>query len=199
MIELELQVRPWERAMNSLVKDQLPIATADALTSVAYAAQSRVRLELTRRFTIRNRGLLKGVQVVKAKKRDWPRSRAIVGMREALWAPHETGALVRPYRSKHHAIPTRRVKRNKGGTVRKSQRPSEIIQRGRGHVAGSIIRLNDHRRRTRRSATMYLLRKSIRIRPSLRFEETVRGVALRQLQPAFHAKLKAHLRTARPR
>lgn len=199
MIELEIQVRPWQRAMNSLVRDQIPYATVQALTSVAYDARDRVRQELPRRFTIRNRGLLKGVQVERASKRDWPRIRAVVGLRDALWVPHESGASLHPSRSTYHAIPTRRVKRNRGGTVRKSQQPREIIDRGRGHFAGSTIRLNHYQRRERRAATMYLLRKSIRIRPALRFEETARSVAVRRLHPTFQAELKAALRTARAR
>ncbi|MEO1700182.1 MAG: hypothetical protein AAFU73_23050 [Planctomycetota bacterium] len=205
MIEVsaKVDIEPWQRAMNALVKDQLPFATAATLTKVAASAQAQVRRELPRRFELRNRRLLNGIKVKNAVKRDWPSQRAWVGTVDEEIARHEKGGTFRPARSQFHAIPTRVVRRKKGGryagAVTKKDSPRKILSLKSGYVAGNAIRLRKSSRRQTRGLTMFHLRRTIRIRPRLGFEETVRNVVARRIQRTFSAELSRALRGARPR
>lgn len=194
-VEAQLVLRPWLRALNAVGKDQMPFAVARTLTDVAKDAQEEVRRVLSRRFEIRSKHPLRGIQVEPAKKRDWPRTRARVGTRDQYIAQHERGGVFRPRSSSYHAIPTRRVKRTKSGRVRKRDRPREIIEGKRGFFTDRTIRLNDYRRRQRRAPTMFLLRRQIRLQPRLGFEDTVRQTAAARMQPTFTRHMAAALRS----
>lgn len=194
-VSVTLEIRPWQRAMNSLGKDQLPFAVASTLSKVAVDAQHAVRRELPKRFTLRSNWTQRGILTTPAKKRDWPRITAVVGSRDEFLVQHETGGVFRPRRSKFHAIPTKRVQRKASGAVRKAQTPRALIERGRGYFAGRSIKLSDTRRTKQQAGTMFFLRPTVRIRPVLGFESTVRETAHARLQSTFRSQLSAALRS----
>lgn len=87
-IKLEIQTREWERAVSRLVDEQMPFATALALTGAAFDARSALQRELPRHFTIRAPWVARGIRVEKATKRAL---RAAVGSVDPFMSTQATG------------------------------------------------------------------------------------------------------------
>lgn len=118
-------------AFQKLAADQLPFATAVALTRVAQDARDKERKQLGETFTIRSRRRVEqGIQVNRAEKKDWPTPRAEVGLRDEFMARHVTGGEKQPKPgTRHVAIPTRFVQRGPNGSVVFRDKPRQV--RGR--------------------------------------------------------------------
>jgi len=213
-VQIEHNADLLARKLNLAQRKQIPFAVQEGLNSLAFEARDTIRRELPFRFTIRSSRIKTGVAVSKANKRDWPdRIRSAVGIRDEFMVAHETGGLRRPSRESpgkglpRIAIPTRVVeaRRTSTGRIPKSLRPREIIAANRARVQSTktgrgIIRLSNRvakRQRKRKTAILFLLRRSVRIRPRWDFRITALEVAGAKYPGIFREKLEFALRTAR--
>lgn len=122
-------------ALAKLAREQLPFATAVALTRIAQDARNDVRHQLRRSFTLRSRRVEGGIQINRAEKRDWPHPKAEVGTKDSFMARHVTGGTKKPLAgTKHVAIPTKIVQRGAGGGVMIGHKPRQIRARETGFV-----------------------------------------------------------------
>lgn len=135
-LEVDTNAGALADAFAKLAHDQLPFATAVALTRVAQDARDQERRQLGRTFTLRSRRRVEmGIQINRAEKSDWPRCRAEVGLRDDFMAKHVTGGEKTPKPgTRHVAIPTRIVQRTASGGVVLRQRPKSIRRRPGGFV-----------------------------------------------------------------
>lgn len=136
-IDISTNAPELSAAFAKLANDQLPFATAVALTRVAVDARDQERRVLGRTFTLRSRKRVEGgIQINRAEKKDWPRCRAEVGLRDEFMAKHVTGGEKTPKPGgKHVAVPTRIVQRLPSGGVVTRQRPKPVLQRPGGFTA----------------------------------------------------------------
>ena len=187
-----LTVRLW-------ATDQLPFATAAALTDTAKDATSFVRNGLVDSFKLRNQGLRNAIQYEPADKRGRP-IQAKVGVRP--WADflvfHAIGGLKRAKGGGRVAVPTRLVKRTATGRVPKRLKPRtlrekkqliEPILNKRG-----LIALAD--RRTGATIFYTLVDKAV-IKPRWPFHEQVRETVEARLGHHFAKRARQALATRR--
>lgn len=79
------------KAISQLARDQIPYATAVALTSVAQMTQKRIQVQLPHEFKIRRPWTVGGIRYQMAKKRDWPNASAKVGSIDPYMVDFEAG------------------------------------------------------------------------------------------------------------
>lgn len=185
-------------------RDQIPFAASLALTRTAQDAQAEMRRRLPAVFALRSKTLAGRIKVVRADKRDWPRSRAILGFgehgRDEFWLQQETGGTKRA-KGGRIAIPLRIVKRGQSGKVNKTQSPSAILSKPGGFVEeeSQEIRVSPTRGRKAFRLRWYFLRKTARIKPALGAVTTSEDIQRRKFTAHFDKSLQAALRSARVR
>lgn len=117
----------FAKTTEAWARDQLPFATAAALTDTAKAAAAHVRDGLTEHFTVRNLGFRNAVQYQAADKRARP-IMAKVGTAE--WAEfltlHALGGVKRARGGHRVAVPTTAVKRTASGRIPKRLKPRTL-------------------------------------------------------------------------
>lgn len=197
MLEIGSNAKQWRRDFEAIRTKQIPFATAVALTRTARDANEAVRASLTKNFTIRSKGLLRGWRVEPARKKDWPNVRAGVGSKDGFWLLHETGGTKRA-KSGTIAIPTKAVKRTKAGRVVASMRPSPLIEKGRAFPTKSSIEKAKAGRKDRRRV-LFFRRKKVRIRPTLGASKTVLKSTRNAYGEHFERELRVAVRSARVR
>src|SRR5687768_13555724 len=79
-IDIETNADVIAASFGAMAADQIPFASAQALTSLAFDAQRANKSELARVMTLRNRFSQGGIQVNRAEKADWPNQQAEVGI-----------------------------------------------------------------------------------------------------------------------
>lgn len=103
-IELKYDSHAMKNFLSRLETEQLPYATAKALTETAKQSQEAVRNGLAKSFVLRNTWTSKGIQYERAEKKDWPNAQATIGSRDEYMVKQEEGATVKPV-NRLHAIP----------------------------------------------------------------------------------------------
>lgn len=119
-------------AIRELIDRQISFATAVALTRVAQDARDKIRAEMPKHFTLRNKRVLRGVTIERARKQDWPHCAAKVGTLDEFMVMQITGGEKRPRRGAAHiAVPTRLVeaRRTSSGKVRDADKPKQLLKR----------------------------------------------------------------------
>lgn len=118
--------------LGDVAGEQIPYATAKALTDVAFAVQRAEKSELARTFHLRNRFSQAGIQVNKAEKADWPATYAEVGIEErrSYLIDHITGGK-RQGGTHGRAILEDEGLRTKGGRVPAGKRPGPLIAKAK--------------------------------------------------------------------
>lgn len=126
------------QAFAELAAEQIPFATAVALTRVAVDSRDVERKNLGRTFTLRSRKRVEGgIQINRAEKSAWPNCAAEVGLKDEFMARHVVGGeKTPPPGGKHVAIPTKIMPRSPSGIVLARHKPGPIIRRPGGFVAG---------------------------------------------------------------
>lgn len=178
-------------------RDQLPFATALALTRTAQEAQEAERDEIPRRFETRGTYLERGVRIKAATKRApqaavfWraPGGAARRSFADTL-ARHETGGVKAP-RGRALAIPVAEPRRTKGGKIRKAALPAALLKRkrtfvapfNRGADAGIFQRVGKRRYPIR--LLYHLTSETVRIRERWEFVDTARELARREYPKQF--------------
>lgn len=212
MAKPSLQVRVESTApelslrLRRLARQQLPFATARALTDIAQLARDEQRGAMSRRFKIRNQRVVRGITIQRAEKKDWPKTFALVGTRDPFIARHEAGGVQRPTRASpgdglaRFAVPTRVVvgRRTKGGKVPASLRPRRVLRSGAAFLTDEGIVLRRKRRKTLGElGTLFTLHRTIKLKRSLRLAETVTEVAAREYPAAFAKRIRQALESRR--
>ena len=195
--------------LSNWQKQQVPFATAKALTQTAAAIQKEVRAELPQRFILRNDWVRQGIRIVPATK---GRLRAEVFSRDAFMSLQESGGDKRPKSGNNLAIPLA-ARRTKRGLINKADLPANLgraeymITRGGKQVArrgreGAAFRFKaaDGReylalRRGDKLELMYLLTPQASVKRALGLRTTGQRMYATTFNKLFGAALKDALRS----
>lgn len=183
-----------------VTRDQLPFASALALTNVAAAGMRDARTELTRDLTIRNAFSARGIQTNRAEKRDWPLQKASVGIEEhrGYLVDQVLGGERRPSKSPFKGVPqTDVVPRGSSGRMPSSRRPKALLaklgkkSRGVGYflVSQPSRELLFQTKRGSAPKLAYAFTRVVKIKPRFSFEQaveqSVKANYVRELTKAF--------------
>lgn len=81
-IEIETNASALALVFGNMSADQVPYASANALTTLAFNAQRVEKSEIARHLHLRNKFSQSGLQVNKANKADWPHQQSEVGIEQ---------------------------------------------------------------------------------------------------------------------
>lgn len=193
------------RQIEGFAADQIPFAVAKALTLTAKDAQKGGKRRFGQAFNLKRKGLPNyAVRIKPAKKRDFPRARAEVGIRDdptlEFLKFHEFGGFKRPKRGQRRiTIPSKRAAKKrrtgKGGGYRKGFSPPELVKAGKARYAGGVL-LGSLTKRGKEGALFFFARRA-RIRPRLGFRKRVRDTARTVYARRLAASLQDAHRTRR--
>jgi hypothetical protein len=179
--------------------NQLPFAIALAQTQTAVAARKAIQKDAFDRFKLKNKGFPRvAIHVKEAAKHDYPRSEALifVAKKHKYLAMQERGGIKRSGSGRRLAIPTRIVKKTKGGKVRATQTVRRIRDRKKARVeedTGQVV----HRTKARPVGIFYLLRRRAKIKPLFKFEDTGKAEIAAAYPGLYTKALKKAIRTAK--
>lgn len=202
-ISVESNAPGLAEAFQMLAERQLPFATAVALTRVAQDAQEGVRRDMPHRFKLRGSRLLKGVQITRAEKRDWPNPKAQVGSRDEFMVTQELGGERRPQKgASFMAIPTRVVtsQRTSTGGVPRRLKPRNVNKARKIPGDRIVAPLSKGKSATGKKldeASFWLLRRRVKIKPRFRLRETVEGSVESTYPKRFEEEFAAAMKSAR--
>lgn len=127
-VSITTNARLLAAVLGDVAGEQIPFASARALTDVAFGTQRQEKSELARAMTLRNRFSQGGVQVNPAEKGDWPHIYAEVGIdeRRSYLIDHITGGK-RQGGTHGRAILEQEELRSKSGKVPAGKRPAALI------------------------------------------------------------------------
>lgn len=198
MFRVRVNTGLFQRQLSKLEKQQIPFATARALTWVALDAQKEVRRQLPRRFKIKNSWVSKGIRITPAKKH---RLVAEVYTKDYFMERQEEGGTKRPRVGKHIAIaPTRGQSHHKvttpKGLIKKNMRPTDLLDKPNEYFKGThkgvygIWKRVGRSRKRRGSfkgsiALMYVLKPKAPVEGRWQFETTINDVASRRFSRLF--------------
>lgn len=184
--------------LDKLARQQIPFATALALTWTANEARDQVKAGLPSRFVIRSTWLERGIRTTPASKRQ---PQAVVYSRDPFMVKQERGATKRP-RAQFTALP-RKIRRNQKQRITRSKRPAQILKRpntfiqnlpGKTDRAGIFQRVG----RKGRPRLLYVLDpRPMEVKPRFEFAKTVERVVTRRYDKNFGKALARALATAR--
>lgn len=131
-LDIRTNARSLAHALGDIAGEQIPYATAKALTDVAFMAQRQEKTEMARSMNLRNRFSQSGIQVNPAEKSDWPVTYAEVGIeaKRSYLVDHVTGGK-RQGGQHGRAILEQDGMRSKGGRVPAGKRPAALIAKAR--------------------------------------------------------------------
>lgn len=200
-IAVESTAPELAQLFGRIAEEQLPFAQAVALTRLAQLSREAVLGRLPRDgFTIRSSRVLKGVRVVRAEKRDFPKSRAQVALLDEFMADHVLGRQ-RTGRGRRIAVRSDKVKLTGTGAVPKAKKPRQLIAQGTAFERRGTLFVRPRRRRTGEPEVvpMYFLRGRVKIEPRWEYVSTVEGEVGAKYDAAFRAELEAAIKSARAR
>lgn len=196
------------RFLTDSIDRQIPYATAQALNDVAFSAQRKIKLEMTRVFELRNKFSQGGIQINKATKADWPNIKAEIGVEEkrTYLIDHILGGK-RQGGSHGRAILDAKELRNGRGRVPANNRPRALLNRKGSNSTflitsrkwgGELLakRVGEGPRDIR---ILYAFRKDVTIKREFEMDT----IAARSIQAdynrAFERRLTQALATAKPK
>lgn len=198
-ISVKSNVKQLQQKFSRFHRDQVPFATASALTKTVQAAQRGIQEQIPNRFNVTKKWWLKqqptGVKIKPATKRQlW----ATV-FTNAYFAPlQEDGGTKKPFKGSRLAVPTDNVrakKRRRSGGVREViDRPKTFF--GKTKTGKTAL----YRRRTKNARPielLYVFSPTARITRRFRFKDTARAVAEKQFNRNFTKQMIQAIRTAR--
>lgn len=205
--------------MKREVEKQLPQAMAWALNWTAFDARDVVASALPLTFTMRNTWVARGMRVLAAKKRDWPRQKAIVGNTRPFMDFHARGGRKTKTGGKHGTIVPVEARKTKAAKLRLKTMPSAVFGRdisarmsaeqinakapagGRWYArdlsSGAVGIFHRKRKRDRHTELWWVLEREVEVPKRWAFEAQVDRVVERQLPRNFRRAMDRALRTAR--
>ena len=197
-------VRAIARLVHEFGQDQLPFATAVALTRLGKAWVEEQRARLPQVFEIRTKRAASGVRLFEpARKQDWPTPEAVVGVMDEFLARHEEGGVQKP-KGRAIAIPTLALAeaRTGSGAIAKVRKPRPLISSGKARTADESIRRKGKRKVAGLSpeqSLLYLLRPSVRLKPVLGAQALAAKVVGGQFEQTLAREFLAAVRSKRVR
>lgn len=195
------------KLLDSTTRQQLPFATARALTWTVKDAQPVVRNKMGSQFTLRNRFTQQEVRFTAAKKTNLS---AEIGSsdRTGYMQRQQTGGVKTP-RGRHIAIPVN-ARRGKTGIIRKANRPSALLEKpgtfiaqvGKTYGIWKREKIKGYyslttRKQTGRLHLMYHLIKSAQVEDRYELDNTVNHTVARRFYVNFKNSMDSALRTAK--
>lgn len=190
--------------LSTMAQKQIPFATSLALNNVAKIAQKELREELPRIFTLRTSWLAKGIQFKAARAKDWPESFVEIGSRDDFMALQETGGEKTAIGNKRTATPFG-ARPTPQSVTKPAVWPGKLLKR-KNYFAG---RIGEGQRRAgaegifKRAQNdeppelMYILTKSVKIKPRWTLRETLDQKFNRHWDTEFGKALARALATAK--
>lgn len=131
-VQIESNAEVLAHALGDVFSEQIPYATAKALTEVAFGVQRAEKSAMAEALTLRNKFSQSGVQVNRAEKDDWPATYAEVGIEErrSYLIDHVLGGK-REGGTHGRAILEQESLRSGSGRVPAGKRPAAMIARAR--------------------------------------------------------------------
>lgn len=211
-ISVSCDLRGFNKWASAAIGRQAPYATARALTRLGKQCQEEVRgLLRPPRFKIHSDFVPKGIRIIPANKKDWPRSQVTVGTKDSFMAMQETGGTkTPPVQPKPLRVPkfpgflaitTRSVPREALG-VPKELRPRKVLAQKRGWVdeqSGTLKLRSEaiYGPTQEKPKTIFFLRKSAKIKPRFGFVGKVTTTAKKHYGDIFVASMQQALETAK--
>lgn len=164
-----------KKALRNISRNEVPYVTQIALNDVTKEAQADIRKHIDEEFIVRRKSYVnKAIKIVKwAKKTDLKAILAVEppGGAQDVLSRHEFGGVQTPENSKHFAIPTQGIWKNKRRVLSKRLRPANInAWKATDSTSGTLMLL---RQRTKKIVQVaYILKDKIRLRKRLSFVET---------------------------
>jgi len=207
VIYIDVNVPDAVKSLGRVARQQVPFATALALTWTAADAQAAVRDALPGKFTIRNTWVDKGIRILPAHKASWPNMSARIYSRDDFMARQEFGGVKVP-RGHDLAIPMPEMLARVGGKrgiIRKRNRPKAILNTRRKGIKPFVATMPDgtHGIFVRRNHErlpidmLYALVPRAPVKPRWDFEPTVREQVQRQFERHFGRALARALASRR--
>lgn len=199
------------KALLVLAQDQIPFATAKALTRLAMMGRDRARESLGTSFKIRSPRTAKGFDFKRAEKKDWPNPVAEVGHKDEFLIPHIDGGTKKSRSGENVAIPTRYVdqRRNSSGAVPRQLKPGTLLrERKRGGFRAGVFKIPDDRIGRKfgaeesatgkvESLTFWLLRPQVRIKPRWPFGRLMLEAHSQNYERVFQEELFKAIETTK--
>lgn len=125
------------RIFGEIARDQLPFASAQALTTMAFEGRKAAQAELAQSLVLRNRFSTTGIQVNRAEKADWPNQKAEVGVeaRRSYLIDHVLGGK-RQGGAHGRAILEEERLRGPTGRIARKDRPGALLKLARRKIRG---------------------------------------------------------------
>lgn len=208
MIDIEIQTNVTKTLaqLDELANKQLPFATALALTRLAQASQGDLRSSLRQYFTIRNDFVSKGIRIQAAKKADWPFPRAEIGSKDQFMSLQALGGTKTSQSGKEIAVPIK-ARPNRQAATPKSSWPGRLLSRrgtkrafigtnqSGGHPGQRAV-LMPSEDGSKEMQVMWLLKRSVKVRPRWPLNERVNTLVRQQYDQLFGKALAMAVATA---
>lgn len=182
---------------------QAPYALSVALNSTANAVQQEIRKTLPTSFSMRKPEFISRTIYRKPGEDFATKAKTSAAVRvnddpkRDHLAKFEEGGDKRPTSGSAVAIPLPGVRRNKSDVITTANRP-KALKGKKGIVRlGNVIFKSTGRGKGKRLTALYLLKRSVRIRPVLHFDATARTVIDREWKQHAEAAVAKALATAK--
>lgn len=205
-IEVRSNFDDLVRYLDAAAAKQIPFVAAVSLTRLAQEGRADVIASLPEHFTLRGTWLQRGIRYRPAEKRAWPKTASWVGSVDDFMEAQEVGGEKRPRSGKHLGEPFE-ARPTKEAKVPPSKWPGRQLRRKRTFV--TTLRRGSRKGSlavVRRATTeqfplqvLYVLRKSVQVRPRLGMRETVQATMNAKLPSIFSAELQKALDPKRAR
>lgn len=225
MIEIQTNAGALAAVLGEVAASQIPFASAQALTDLAFRAQRADKAELQHVMKLRNRYSASGIQVNRAEKHDWPHLQAEVGIEQGRsYLIDHVLAGKREGGSHGRAILDLESLRNARGRVPKANRPATMIRKGardrggrtpgakngtrsapRPFIIGPTKGWNNEVLVQRQGADrypltiLYAFKRGVQIRREFEMDVVAEHTIAGQYDAAFRKALARAIRTAKPR
>lgn len=196
-LNMESNLSTFQKALDAFGKNQLPFATAGALTATAFIVRNTVvNDEYPRAFNVRNKALpRRAFRVDKANKRNLE-ARVYDSLGKDFLARQESGGIKRP-QGNTIAVPTDEI-RLTGRGVSKGRRPRALLGGGKKAFrqksrSGQDVIMERRTKKRYPLRVLYVMEPNVEIKPRFAFYT----VAQLSAQKAFDKKLPEFLAKAR--
>ena len=196
-MNMESNLSAFTKALDAFGKNQLPFATAGALTATAFIVRNTVvNDEYPRAFNVRNKGLpRRAFRVDKANKRHLE-ARVYDSLNKDFLSLQESGGVKTP-QGNSIAVPTDNI-RLTGRGVNKGRRPRALLSGGKKAFrqkarSGQDVILERRTKKRYPLRVLYVMEPNVKIKPKFAFYT----VAKQSAQGAFDKKLPEFLAKAR--
>jgi len=199
-INVKSNISTFAKAMDAFGRNQIPFATANALTSTAFDVRKQIVDDTyPKSFTVRNKRFASAMfRVEPANKRNLT-ARVYDKLGRDYMTTQAEGGFKRP-RGSNIAIPSRQIKRTASGKVPKGKQPRNVLG-GKAYKTTlrsgqEVIAEQTGRGAARKQRVLYLLEKIARIPKRFPFYEDANKTAGRMFDRNFAKSFAFAKRTA---